>query len=130
MSQQTLQSRADSCGTLAAGAEAAARVGNVQLFRGMSQQELKSKLQVRVSTSENIYFLTIDCIYIIYIYISIYIHHVMMGYLIYMHASNHVALQETQALLAAVRMQRGGGQGTPVVVKTEPGTEAPCWIII
>jgi hypothetical protein len=113
MSQQTLQSRADSCGTLAAGAEAAARVGNVQLFRGMSQQELKSKLQVRVSTSENIYFLTIDCIY----YISIYIHHVMMGYLIYMHASNHVALQETQALLAAVRMQRGGGQGTPVVVK-------------
>jgi hypothetical protein len=54
----------------------------------------------------------------------------MMGYLIYMHASNHVALQETQALLAAVRMQRGGGLGTPVVVKTEPGTEAPCWIII
>ena len=79
MSQQTLQSRADSCGTLAAGAEAAARVGNVQLFRGMSQQELKSKLQVRVSTSENIYFLTIDCIF----YISIYIHHVMMGYHIY-----------------------------------------------
>ena len=70
MSQQTLQSRADSCGTLAAGAEAAARVGNVQLFRGMSQQELKSKLQVRVSTSENIYFLTIDGI--LYIYINLY----------------------------------------------------------
>lgn len=46
MSQHTLESRAHSCHSLAAGAEACARIGGMQLFKGMSRDDLQRKLQV------------------------------------------------------------------------------------
>ena len=46
MSQHTLESRAHSCNSLVAGADACARIGGMQLFKGMSRNDLQRKLQV------------------------------------------------------------------------------------
>ncbi len=47
MSKETLQSKVNSCESLITGVAACARVGGMDRFKGLSQEDLKKKLEER-----------------------------------------------------------------------------------